>query len=151
MCFKGNQCLSCLRHLSRFHIDNIMLVSYYRAYVESLLWFSLVSWTFVRKWSDLTADWFISAEPSPHYSRHIQQLTASMFLDDSTYFCSLFLLPSSFWTKVSVPRMNNKKKEKKKALHHSDQWIIALLLCGLRDAQNLTVLGETETVSFIRC
>lgn len=107
MCFKGNQCLSCLRHLSRFHINNIMMALYYRAYVESLWWFSLVSWTLVRKWSYLTADWWISAEPSPHYSRHLQQFTDSMFLDDSTYFCSLFLFPSSFLTKVSVPRMKN--------------------------------------------
>lgn len=44
VCKKGHQRLFCLRKLSRFHIDKSMITLFYRAFIESVLTFSLVAW-----------------------------------------------------------------------------------------------------------
>ncbi len=44
VCKKGHQRLFCLRKLSRFHIDKTMMILFYRAFIESVMSFSLVSW-----------------------------------------------------------------------------------------------------------
>lgn len=44
VCKKGHQRLFCLRKLSYFHIDKTMMILFYRAFIESILSFCLVSW-----------------------------------------------------------------------------------------------------------
>ncbi len=44
VCKKGHQRLFCLRKLYRFHIDKTMMIIFYRAFIESLMSFSTVSW-----------------------------------------------------------------------------------------------------------
>ncbi len=44
VCKKGHQRLFCLRKPSRFHIDKTMTILFYRAFIESVMSFSLVSW-----------------------------------------------------------------------------------------------------------
>ena len=44
VCQKAQQRLYCLRKLSHFHIDRTLMVMFYRAFIESVLSFSLVSW-----------------------------------------------------------------------------------------------------------
>ena len=44
VCNKGHQRLYCLRKLSRFNIDKTMMTLFYRAFIESILSFALVSW-----------------------------------------------------------------------------------------------------------
>lgn len=44
VCKKGHQRLPCLRRLSRFRTDKTMMISFYPAFIESVLSFSLLSW-----------------------------------------------------------------------------------------------------------
>ena len=44
VCKKGHQRLYCLRKLSHFHIERTIMTMFYRAFIESILSFSLVSW-----------------------------------------------------------------------------------------------------------
>lgn len=91
---RGHQCLFCLRKLSRFHIEKTMMTVFYRAFSESVLAFSLVSWfgnlslkeqnslNQIIKWSSrLIGEPQLSLESL--YSRQLQQIASSILSDDS--------------------------------------------------------------------
>lgn len=44
LCKKVHRCLFCLRKLSRFNIDWIIMTTFYQDFIESVLSFAMVSW-----------------------------------------------------------------------------------------------------------
>ena len=115
VCRKGHQRLFCLRKLSRFHIDRTMMTLFYRAFIESVLTFSLVSWfgnlpvkernslNQIIKWSGrLIGESQLCLQSL--YTRQVQRLASSISADDSHPLASEFqLLPSG--RRFIVPRV----------------------------------------------
>ncbi len=106
VCKKGHKRLFCLRKLAHFHIDRTMMILFYRAFIESLLTFSLVSWfgnlsvknknslsQIVRWSSKLIGESQLS--PASLYTRQLQRMTNSILNDDTHPLNDEFkLLPS---------------------------------------------------------
>ena len=119
VCKKGHQRLYCLRKLSRFHIDKTMMTLFYRAFIESVLAFSLVSWfgnlplkdrnslSQIIKWSGrLIGESQLCLESL--YTRQLQRLASSISNDDSHPLASEFqLMPSG--RRFRVPRSKTRR------------------------------------------
>ena len=94
VCKKGHQRLFCLRKLSYFHIGKTMMTLFYRAFIEAVLSFSLVSWfgkmslkdrnrlSQIIKWSSrLIGESQLSLESL--YTRQLQRIASYITHDDS--------------------------------------------------------------------
>lgn len=119
VCKKGQQRLHCLRKLAYFHIDRTLMNMFYRAFIESILSFSLVSWfgqitlrqrkslEQVIKWSSrLLGESQLSL--AALYSRQVQRVVTSILNDDShPLHCHFRLLPSG--RRFVVPRCKTQR------------------------------------------
>ena len=106
VCKKGRQRLFCLRKLSTFNIDRTMLTLFYRAFIESVLTFCLVSWfgnvslknrnclNQIVKWSCKVIG-ESQLYPESLYAKQLQRIGNSIVRDDSHPLNGEFqLLPS---------------------------------------------------------
>lgn len=119
VCKRGHQRLSCLRKLSRLNIDRTIMILFYRAFIESVLTFSLVAWfgnlalknrnslNLIVKWSSR-----LIGEPQSSleslYNRQLDRITSSILRDRFHPLNREFqLLPSGH--RFAVPKCRTKR------------------------------------------
>ena len=119
LCQTDRQCLYWLRKRSYFNIDKTMMIMFYRAFIESILSFSLMAWfgnltlksrnslSQIVKWSSR-----LIGEPQLNletlYLRQLKRLSSSILDHDSHPLHSEFkLLPSG--RRLLVPRSRTKR------------------------------------------
>ncbi len=122
VCKRGQQRLHCLRKLSRFYIDQTIMTMFYRAFIESVLSFSVVSWfghisSKERNALNQIVKWFsrligeVQLSPASLYYRQLQRIASSILNDDShPLHCEFQLLPSRrryLVTKCKTKRYRN--------------------------------------------
>jgi hypothetical protein len=119
VCKKGHQRLHCLRKLFFFQVDKTIMTLFYRAFIESIVSFSLVSWfgslsiknrnslNQVVKWSSKLVG---ESQPNPAslYTRQVQRITESILNHRLHPLHKEFqLLPSG--KRFLVPRFKTKR------------------------------------------
>ena len=119
VCKKGHQRLHCLRKLFFFQVDKTIMTLFYRAFIESIVSFSLVSWfgslsiknrnslNQVVKWSSkLIGETHLN--PASLYTRQVQRITESILNHRLHPLHKEFqLLPSG--KRFLVPRFKTKR------------------------------------------
>lgn len=119
VCKKGHQRMFFLRKLCKFHIDKTLLILFYRAYIESVLSFTLVSWygnlsvknrnsmNQIVKWaSKLIGEPLLT--PALLYTRQVQRMGVSVTGDRHHPLYNEFqLLPSN--RRYRVPHCTTKR------------------------------------------
>lgn len=121
-CKKGQQRLSCLRKLSKFHVDRSLMVLFYRSYIESVLSFSLLCWfgnlntksTNALNKVVNTSNKILGVPQctlSDLFHSHIVRKAKTILSDSSHPFYSEFLfLPSGWWLRFPSVESNGYKQ-----------------------------------------
>ena len=121
LCKKGQQRLFCLRKLAKFQVDKSLMILFYRAFVESVISFSIICWYgnlgikqknalngIVRGASKIVGEKFSCL--SLIYDRQVL-MKASCIREDSSHplYSAYELLPSGQWLKAPGAKNNRYK------------------------------------------